>query len=480
MESSKTVIVGGKVNTTKKMNEGKLKSILSKIGIGAAGVAGGALLATPVSKLINMVTDNNEVDTLPDPIIVIHDRAPKANQVTDDMSLKDALMVAREEVGPGGTFVHKGSTYSTYTKEEENAMTDSHKQIFAESTNHARIDSTQISEGDIKAITLDGTHQNEAIDHPDVHPTVEEKVQINVASAAETAKTTDATATAEVASGFVEPLDEMLADVVAPSSENVAEQAAEATASVDVASEIVEPLDKMLADVVVPSSENVAEQAAEVTATAEVASGFVEPLDEMLAGNNEGLKLIGENWVLSEVDGSKDHVVYYTQNGQSIVKIDQNNDGVFDTVLKTHEDGSFRILTSNGEEAFLTEQELEKVLYIENKEDVYDIKSKHTFVVMDTDGDGETDSFISSNTNGEVHISSSKGNATLILDDVAQLVDAKDQVHHANHNLDSFTGQNENDDSSMTNDVHFDNSAVQTDNNPIDDTNFSVSLIDDF
>ena len=223
-----------------------------------------------------------------------------------------------------------------------------------------------------------------------------------------------------------------------------------------------------------------AEQAAEVTATAEVASGFVEPLDEMLAGNNEGLKLIGENWVLSEVDGSKDHVVYYTQNGQSIVKIDQNNDGVFDTVLKTHEDGSFRILTSNGEEAFLTEQELEKVLYIENKEDVYDIKSKHTFVVMDTDGDGETDSFISSNTNGEVHISSSKGNATLILDDVAQLVDAKDQVHHANHNLDSFTGQNENDDSSMTNDVHFDNSAVQTDNNPIDDTNFSVSLIDDF
>ena len=408
MESSKTVIVGGKVNTTKKMNEGKLKSILSKIGIGAAGVAGGALLATPVSKLINMVTDNNEVDTLPDPIIVIHDRAPKANQVTDDMSLKDALMVAREEVGPGGTFVHKGSTYSTYTKEEENAMTDSHKQIFAESTNHARIDSTQISEGDIKAITLDGTHQNEAIDHPDVHPTVEEKVQINVASAAETAKTTDA------------------------------------------------------------------------TATAEVASGFVEPLDEMLAGNNEGLKLIGENWVLSEVDGSKDHVVYYTQNGQSIVKIDQNNDGVFDTVLKTHEDGSFRILTSNGEEAFLTEQELEKVLYIENKEDVYDIKSKHTFVVMDTDGDGETDSFISSNTNGEVHISSSKGNATLILDDVAQLVDAKDQVHHANHNLDSFTGQNENDDSSMTNDVHFDNSAVQTDNNPIDDTNFSVSLIDDF
>ena len=50
----------------------------------------------------------------------------------DDLSFKDAFDAARAEVGPGGAFHWHGNTYSTFTADEWNNMTDAEKNDYAE------------------------------------------------------------------------------------------------------------------------------------------------------------------------------------------------------------------------------------------------------------------------------------------------------------------------------------------------------------
>ena len=50
----------------------------------------------------------------------------------DDLSFKDAFDAARAEVGPGGAFHWHGNTYSTFTADEWNNMTDVEKNDYAE------------------------------------------------------------------------------------------------------------------------------------------------------------------------------------------------------------------------------------------------------------------------------------------------------------------------------------------------------------
>lgn len=68
------------------------------------------------------------------PAVVVHDEAPVATHVTDDMSPNDAFVIARNEVGPGGVYVYQGQTYSTYLPEEVNAMSQQQQQDFENST----------------------------------------------------------------------------------------------------------------------------------------------------------------------------------------------------------------------------------------------------------------------------------------------------------------------------------------------------------
>lgn len=64
---------------------------------------------------------------------VVHDVAPVAESVSDDMSFGDAFAMARQEVGAGGVFEWNGSHYNTYYKEEWDAMTKEDQQDFANS-----------------------------------------------------------------------------------------------------------------------------------------------------------------------------------------------------------------------------------------------------------------------------------------------------------------------------------------------------------
>jgi hypothetical protein len=73
------------------------------------------------------------------PAVVVHDVAPVATHVTDDMTPGDAFVIARNEVGPGGIYVHQGQTFSTYTQEEVSAMSQQQHQEFINSTGNTDV-----------------------------------------------------------------------------------------------------------------------------------------------------------------------------------------------------------------------------------------------------------------------------------------------------------------------------------------------------
>ena len=91
--------------------------------------------------------------------IIIHDVAPIATWVNDDMPITDAHVIARMEVGPGGIFLHDGKTYSTYYPSELAQMNPQQHQLFIDSIERADV-STEIQEtgidvGEIAVVEID-------------------------------------------------------------------------------------------------------------------------------------------------------------------------------------------------------------------------------------------------------------------------------------------------------------------------------------
>lgn len=76
---------------------------------------------------------------------VVHDQAPVAENVAEDMSFNDAFAIARHEVGPGGVFEWHGKLYNTYYENEWNGMDSSEKEQFFESVSQANLDSNNIA-----------------------------------------------------------------------------------------------------------------------------------------------------------------------------------------------------------------------------------------------------------------------------------------------------------------------------------------------
>lgn len=69
----------------------------------------------------------------------VHDVAPVAEGVTDDMSFSEAFAAARAEVGPGGVFSWHGQVYGTYYKPEWDAMSDEQRHEYSQSVAQANV-----------------------------------------------------------------------------------------------------------------------------------------------------------------------------------------------------------------------------------------------------------------------------------------------------------------------------------------------------
>lgn len=106
-------------------------NILKKVGM----VAGGVLAGTAVMGFVSRDTANaqnignqggtdehNPAADSANEVVVIHDVAPIAQNVSDDMTFDDAFAIARQEVGPGGAYKWHGQWYGTYTEAEWQSM----------------------------------------------------------------------------------------------------------------------------------------------------------------------------------------------------------------------------------------------------------------------------------------------------------------------------------------------------------------------
>lgn len=69
----------------------------------------------------------------------VHDVAPVATGVNDDMSFSDAFAAARTEVGPGGVFSWHGQVYGTYYKSEWDSLSDEQRQEYSQSVAQTQV-----------------------------------------------------------------------------------------------------------------------------------------------------------------------------------------------------------------------------------------------------------------------------------------------------------------------------------------------------
>lgn len=93
--------------------------------------------------------------------ITIYETAPEATHVNSSMSFNDAFSLAREEVGSGGVFQWNGKLYSTYTKEEWEAMDAGDKLAFQNS-----VDSSGLTEHEL-ICNHEGKHTYPIVDFSD-------------------------------------------------------------------------------------------------------------------------------------------------------------------------------------------------------------------------------------------------------------------------------------------------------------------------
>lgn len=116
-----------KKEAVEKAKTANREAILKKIAVAGGGaVLGGIIMGFTSSENHPTIEGENTHgqphQSTEEPVVVIHDKAPVAQNVTEDMSFSDAFAIARAEVGPGGVFQWHNKWYGTYTKAEWDSM----------------------------------------------------------------------------------------------------------------------------------------------------------------------------------------------------------------------------------------------------------------------------------------------------------------------------------------------------------------------
>jgi hypothetical protein len=179
----------------------------------------------------------------------------------------------------------------------------------------------------------------------------------------------------------VEPLDQMFAESEAGIAASHATAIAPTATLTEINPNVAEALDQMLLEsekaINQPQTDRIDHT---IVAQSPHSGNFVEPLDELLnesttssTVNNkytdDKLILLHEEWISGD-NGERSHVLYYSNDDEMVIKVDQNGDGTLDATLTVTSDGIYHFQMSDGREIILSEQELEQIIGVPVGEDI--------------------------------------------------------------------------------------------------------------
>ena len=124
------------VETPKKKKIAPWKGVL--VG-GVPGIIFGVAGTLATEEVASAAESEIVDDTFSEGSAPVHDVAPVATEVNDDMSFSDAFAAARAEVGPGGVFSWHGQVYGTYNKPEWDSLSDEQRQEYSQSVAQAQV-----------------------------------------------------------------------------------------------------------------------------------------------------------------------------------------------------------------------------------------------------------------------------------------------------------------------------------------------------
>lgn len=218
----------------------------------------------------------------------VHDVAPVATGVTDEMSFSEAFATARAEVGPGGAFSWHGQVYGTYNKAEWDELSDEQKGEYTESVSEAHVE-------------------------PEPYEPQPEDPEIVEETPAEEADAAAADLGKDAVEEEAAPAEEAAPEEDAPAEEATPEEDAETPA--------------------VEQEDDVFEEAApeEDVVVEEVSGEEVEIVNEEMSEEME-VEIIGMSHVETE-DGSIQDVGIGLIGGHDAAFLDLEGDGEVDTIL---------------------------------------------------------------------------------------------------------------------------------------------------
>lgn len=167
-----------KTDETKVIAEDTPKKKENRFVHDSAFAAGGFVAGAATTSAVNMnaadsaegvpVEDVSETPVIEDvpeesDVILATDEGIRVAQVDDDASFAEAFADARSQVGPGGVFEWQGKVYSTYYKEEWDAMSDTERSEFQN-----RIDYDDVSDNNDTYVSAAGTHATSGSDEAPV------------------------------------------------------------------------------------------------------------------------------------------------------------------------------------------------------------------------------------------------------------------------------------------------------------------------